>query len=261
MVDQRHRAPGLEVALLDVDPHRVVERHSHDEAHMVFVLDGLYVSSAQGAPPVSSGEALVFNPAGTTHRDRFEARGRVVSGQFLTLSIGADIMTAAEAEWGAMPRAVALQRPDALSTARQLAGASRYGAASALEWESIALALLGEVSRSSAPPVGGAPSWLRMVRMHLDDALGEPLGIRDLARTAGVHPVHLARVFRQCVGESPGAYQRRRRLEHAATLLRDTRRPISAIALACGFSDQAHLSRTFRAAYGVPPLAYRRERL
>jgi hypothetical protein len=36
--DVRRSAPGLEVAVLDADPHRVVERHGHEEAHFVLVL-------------------------------------------------------------------------------------------------------------------------------------------------------------------------------------------------------------------------------
>ena len=48
-----------------------VQRHSHDEAHFVLVLGGGYMSSARGAPDISSTPLLVFNPAGTTHRDRF----------------------------------------------------------------------------------------------------------------------------------------------------------------------------------------------
>jgi hypothetical protein len=47
-VDVRRHAPGLEIAVLNADPHRVVERHSHEEAHFVLVLSGLYVSTAAG---------------------------------------------------------------------------------------------------------------------------------------------------------------------------------------------------------------------
>ena len=88
-VNVRRCAPGLDVAVLDVDPHRIVERHSHEEAHFVLVLDGLYVSSASGADAISRGPFLVFNPAGTTHRDRFEARSRVMEGP-ISYAIGVD---------------------------------------------------------------------------------------------------------------------------------------------------------------------------
>lgn len=42
-----------------------------------------------------------------------------------------------------------------------------------------------------------APAWLHRVREQLDHSLGATITIAALARTAGVHPVHLARVFRR----------------------------------------------------------------
>jgi AraC family transcriptional regulator len=259
-VDRRLHAPGLEVAVLNVDPHRVVERHSHDEAHFVFVLDGLYISSAVGAAPVSSGPALIFNPAGTTHRDRFEARDRVMTGRFLTLSIGGDMIDAARQDRSAItPRAVALTSASAHALAHRLALASGDRIDDALQRESLALALLSEVATTPNASIRSAPAWLSIAREQLDDALGSDIRIADIAREAGVHPVHLARVFRQCTGVSPADYLRHRRLAHACTLLRETRRPLADIALTCGFVDQSHFSTTFRRAFSRTPTAYREQ--
>ncbi|MES3036008.1 MAG: AraC family transcriptional regulator [Gemmatimonadota bacterium] len=259
-VERRLRGDGMELALLDVDPHRVVERHSHDEAHFVFVLDGLYLSSARHAPPVSAGPALIFNPAGTTHRDRFEARGKVMSGRFLTLSLASALMAGAEDDGGAMPEALAIPAPEAIVIAERLVRAlPDAGTDGTLRRESLALALLAKVRpaprRTSA---GGAPAWLARARALLDESLGGVVSIADVAREAGVHPVHLARVFRKQLGATPGEYLRQRRLSHACTLLRDTRRPPAEIAQACGFVDQSHFATAFRRAFGVTPGTYRR---
>ncbi len=257
-LDRRVRLPGMEISVLKVDPHRVVERHSHDDAHFVFVLDGLYISSAMNAVPVSIGKALIFNPAGTTHRDRFEARDRVMSGQFLTLSIAPDVIEAAQYEAGVAPQPVALRSDAALAIAGELAATELNGGSDAtLRRESLALALLSEVATAQHVAPRGAPAWLASARAQLDDTLGGEIRIAEVARNAGVHPVHLARVFRQCVGMSPGDYLRHRRLEHARTLLRATRRPMSEIALTCGFVDQSHFTTAFRRAYRVTPSVYR----
>jgi AraC family transcriptional regulator len=257
-VDRRLRAPGLEVAVLSADPHRIVERHSHDDAHFVFVLDGLYISSAAGAVPVSAGPALIFNPAGTTHRDRFEARDRVMTGRFLTLSIGSDMIDAARQDAGeTTPRAVALTSVHAHSLAHRLATVSDDHVDDALQRESLALALLSEVTATRPAPHRSAPGWLSVACEQLDDALGSDIRIADIAREAGVHPVHLARMFRLSTGVTPGDYLRQRRLAHACTLLRESRRPLSDIALTCGFVDQSHFATAFRRAYRVTPSAYR----
>ena len=81
--------------------------------------------------------------------------------------------------------------------------------------------------------------------------------VAEFARAAGVHPVHLARVFRQYLGCTPGDYLRRPRLERAAVLLRETPRPLSDVALSCGFADQSHLANAFKRHTGVTPGAYR----
>ena len=70
--------------------------------------------------------------------------------------------------------------------------------------------------------------------------------------------MHLARVFRLHLGCTPGDYLRRRRLARAAVLLRETARPLSDVALACGFADQSHLAHAFRRHAGVSPGAFRR---
>lgn len=260
--DTHWRAPGVALSLLRVDPHRVVERHSHDDAHVVLVLDGLYLSTAQGAPPVSAGTALVFNPAGTTHRDRFESRGGGPDGRFLTLSLGADIMEAASPRAAVPARAIAIARDDTVAIALRLAtAAARHGADAELQRDALSLALLDAITQQATvkcDSAGGAPAWLARAREQLDDSLGGDVRLADVARTAGVHRVHLARAFRQHLGLTPADYLRRRRLEHARVLLRQTSRPLSDIALACGFSDQPHFTHAFRRAFAHTPSVYRR---
>ena len=40
-----------------------IEPHVHEDRHLVFVFGGNYITSAQGAPPVTSAPILVDNPA------------------------------------------------------------------------------------------------------------------------------------------------------------------------------------------------------
>jgi carbonic anhydrase len=50
------------------------------------------------------------------------------------------------------------------------------------------------------------PRWLAVARELLDDHCGEAVRVAERARAAGVHPVHLARVFRRYLGCTPGDY-------------------------------------------------------
>ena len=61
-----------------------------------------------------------------------------------------------------------------------------------------------------------APGWLRRVEERLRATYGEPPALGDLAREAGVHPVHLSRTYRRFRGEGIGDFVRRCRVAEAA---------------------------------------------
>lgn len=105
---------------------------------------------------------------------------------------------------------------------------------------------------------GPAPAWLARVRELLHARFAAPeLRVTELAAAAGVHPVHLARVFQARLGSTPAAYVWRPKLEAGAHALKTTNRPVGEIALDCAFADQSHLRRAFRRASGVPPTEFR----
>ena len=257
-VDTRRHVDGFEVALMDVDPEGVVERHLHEEAHFVFVLAGLYVSSAVGADAISRGQTLVFNPPGTTHRDPFEARARVMEGRFLTLSLPLICSLPPPARVSRRTRRSHSAMRMQLRLLRVLHAPVRAPAIPPLftrsHWP----------CRCCRPPyvrLGSArvlPHWLSVAEELLRDACDQGVRIADLAAVAGVHPVHFARVFRHFNQCTPADYLRHRRVEHAEVLLRSSARPLSEIAASCGFADQSHFSNCFRRVRGMTPGACRR---
>ena len=86
-----------------------------------------------------------------------------------------------------------------------------------------------------------------------------PIGaaLVELALDIGVHPVHLARVFRKNFDCTVGEFVRRLRIERACKEIAESSAPISEIALALGFYDQSHFSNTFKRFTGMTPAAYR----
>ena len=248
-----HRAAGgFALSVAAADPARPVERHTHEEAHFILLLDGHYFSSARGAGHLHAEPALIYNPPGTTHRDTFPD----CHGRFLGLSVSArrieelrDIARPAEA-------AIRLWDPSALALSHRIARSVAHGDDD-LHLESLCLELLGAFERdvrSASRP----PPWLITAREALHDRASRPITVAGVAREAGVHPVHLARTFRRFFGCTPGEYLRNRRIEQAALLARVTERPLAEIALDCGFFDQSHLTRAFARVFGVSPAAYRR---
>jgi AraC family transcriptional regulator len=62
-----------------------IHRHQHADMRLIVLLSGHYVSEAAGMPDVCTGPAVILNPPGTEHRDRFRSR----DGRFLTLTMPA----------------------------------------------------------------------------------------------------------------------------------------------------------------------------
>jgi len=106
---------------------------------------------------------------------------------------------------------------------------------------------------------GGLPPVLKnRICEFIEEHIGEKISLGALSSVAGLSPNHFARAFQQSVGIPPHQYLLRRRLEHVGQMLRETRLPLSQIALAAGFSDQSHLARHFRRMTGVSPSLARR---
>lgn len=78
-----------------------------------------------------------------------------------------------------------------------------------------------------------------------------------IAERVHVHPVYLARAFKERKGLTIGEYQLKAKLKNAVSLLLNTNQSISSISFANGFYDDAHFIRSFKAIYKISPHKFR----
>jgi AraC-like DNA-binding protein len=167
-----------------------------------------------------------------------------------------------------------LSRPDGIEIADPVVQHLAYGALPALEHperanplfiQHLALALGVHVlhnysgARIREPVNGGLAPWqlaraTELLREHLDGNL--PLA--RLAAECNLSRSHFTRAFKASTGLPPHQWLLARRVERAKDLMRTSELPLSEIALACGFSEQAHLTRVFSRSVGLTPSAWRR---
>lgn len=95
---------------------------------------------------------------------------------------------------------------------------------------------------------------VRLMEAHVD----QPLTIAHVARRVGLTPRALENIFRRSIGETPGAYYLRLRLNAARRLVADTRLPMADIAARTGFSSAATFSRAFTNGFGKSPSTLRK---
>jgi len=65
------------------------------------------------------------------------------------------------------------------------------------------------------------------------------------------------RDFNDHFGEAPGKWLQKRRVQHAANLISNTRMSITQIAFESGFEDLSHFSRAFKKVMGTSPSTYK----
>jgi len=90
----------------------------------------------------------------------------------------------------------------------------------------------------------------------IQSRFNQPLDMDTLTDIAGVSRAQLERDFQRVFDLSPGRYQTRLKLQHAATLLGGAA-SIAEIALDCGYADQSAFSRRFLAETGQTPSRFR----
>nr|WP_322028335.1 AraC family transcriptional regulator [Paraburkholderia sp. J76] len=104
------------------------------------------------------------------------------------------------------------------------------------------------------------PALLRRLlraKDRMDAASHEAWPVKRLAEVSGVSEAHFARSFKRAFGLPPHRYLLTRRIEQAATLLRDTDLDITDIAFATGWESLGTFGRTFRDVTGLSPSAMR----
>jgi transcriptional regulator GlxA family with amidase domain len=101
-------------------------------------------------------------------------------------------------------------------------------------------------------------SLVREAMLLIEQDLADPQPLLPLFER-GVGVRQLERRFTADVGISAREYRTRLRMSRARWMVESSDRPMTEIALECGFSDAAYFSRTFRSHFGIQPTNARRQ--
>lgn len=88
---------------------------------------------------------------------------------------------------------------------------------------------------------------------YIQDNLEYSIVWNDVCKKCGISEYHFHRIFSTYMGESPGSFIKRKRMEKAAVYLscRGKEMSIVDISLLCGYSSQANFSKAFKLYFGV----------
>nr|WP_319515250.1 AraC family transcriptional regulator [uncultured Cohaesibacter sp.] len=115
------------------------------------------------------------------------------------------------------------------------------------------------VRRLALETVDKIPPQVQLVRRYIEDHLGSPITMTQLAELSGLSPQHLNRLYQAAFDENPLDCLWRLRVRRGAYLLSHTGKQISQIAYEVGFKTPNHFSRQIKEAYGLSPRKLRAE--
>lgn len=195
-----------------------VGRHRHAHAFAAVVLAGEYVEVGDtGCHRVGPGSVLFH--------DAFEAH-RHVAG-----SAGAEVFV------------LPVERPAPMAHG-QVADADAVVRLAERDWRAAAAALIA----NSVPTWFEPRDWPELLAREL---CADPrLGLAAWAERHGLHAGSLSRGFRALFGVTPAQFRAVQKSRRAVAALTEIDRPLSDVAIASGFADQAHMARAVRARTG-----------
>ncbi|WP_309120636.1 AraC family transcriptional regulator [Paenibacillus sp.] len=108
---------------------------------------------------------------------------------------------------------------------------------------------------AEAPPAAEDP--FQYTRNYMNEHFSQKIDFASLSALAGYSYDRYRHLFKDRTGFSPGQYVVNKRLEHACKLLRQTGLSVSAVAMECGFSNDAQFCSVFKREQGMTPGQYR----
>lgn len=253
---RQYEAGGLCLSETLYLPGSTLPPHSHESDYFCFVLSGSYRERYEQRVRSCEPLTVLYHPAGELHSQFFDRTAvdlfRIEPSPARLRDRGDPCVTIDGRDFrGGLPLVLAhklyheFRRPDSVSH---------------LAIEGLWLELIVALARHSQTRKGNSrrpPRWLSSAHDLIDSRCLEHLTLGEISQAVGVHPVTLARAFREQYQCTIGQIVRRKRIDFACRELVKCDTPIAAIAIAAGFYDQSHFTRTFRALIGITPTEYR----
>ena len=261
-VEGKHEQCGAIFTNLRHASPKKLPAHAHELAFFALLLEGEYGERYQRRDRQFRPFTIHFRPAGVPHQDEVGPRGvrffeieirpswrQKLADYSAALDLAHDDCAGGPLLWFGM------------RMYREFLGndSTDNSAADDVVVESLLAEMLGYVARMRPENVAHPPAWLGRVIEKLTAEYCERLTLDELSLEAGVHPVHLSRVFRKFVGEGIGERVHRLRIRAACEQMLTRELSMAEISLTTGYADQSHFTRAFRRATGMTPGAFRRQ--
>ncbi|HMB91370.1 MAG TPA: AraC family transcriptional regulator [Rhodothermales bacterium] len=225
--------------------------HAHPFPNVSIIIQGHLEEETPVGRAVGSASSVIVKPAKVVHENQFGPQGAILLNVQLDDDVHwGEMSTEGLKRWNWLHTGTATQ--EAIALLHDVADAA-FDPATLVDAVYALLAALPESAPASGPP----PPWLLRVRDRMMDMPSYPHRVDQLAADARVHPVYLARVFKQHFHTTITASLHHLRLRRATDQLASSDRSLADIAYEMGFADQSHFGRVFKSTFQTSPGAFR----
>lgn len=222
--------------------------HRHENQYFSILLNGTYLEKNEASETqVLPGDAL-FRPEGYVHQNYFKDK----DAYCFNVEFGKEWMKKYDYDFK-FPEQLAHFKAGMTPFLVQMLVGFMGGKQIDLIEETIADFLF----QIDEKPVKLRQPWLEKLLKILENELGTFHSLDSLSKRIFIHPVYMARAFKQHTGLTIGQYQLKMKLANALRLLIDTLKPISEISHLHGFFDDSHFINSFRSYYNISPYQFR----
>ena len=249
----RFATRDLAVSLYHQQPLSHLPQHAHAGWSICFVMRGDYRESCGKTVQDFKEADVIVKTAAAIHEDRFGNKGAdcllVELSPRMVESTGVSSVCALSGSY----RRLSLAKLG-VRICRELRLRDNV---TPLALEALTLEVITDLLRATSRVRLRPPAWLQKVRDFLQSSLPGQTTLQAIANEVGVHPAHIARVFRRQCGCSVGDFLRNQQVVEAANRLTASDESLASIAYALGFADQSHFTRVFKEFKGATPRQYR----
>jgi AraC family transcriptional regulator len=230
------------VSVTSYDVNEFIEPHKHCHPHISLLLKGSYLENSSISNTIIKAGQVIFRSAGYVHANSFVIEGKCFNLEWKPL--------ACEYLQPVTATPYAIHSANQYFSLQKLVAAQFNGIDLSLQTEWV-LDILKQYCHPDKKH--WKTPWIDELKEILRIELSTFHSLESLSKRLHVHPVYMARAFKQKTGYTIGEFELEMKLNHAIMLIYQKDFPVFKVAQLSGFYDTAHLIKSFRFFYGTTP--------
>lgn len=237
------------LSITSYNPYCEIVKHYHDNNYISILIKGQYLEKNKVESNLISAGEILFRPQAYNHENQFENLG----GTCFNIEFKSEWQKEIDTPL-VLPNKFTNYKTGAFPSLYKLLVHFQNQNIGDVAFEFICDWLF-ELNQKNLSK--GHLPWIEKIIQILENETDCFHTLQSLSERVCVHPIYLARAFKEKKGLTVGEFQLKMKLENATSMLMNSILAISEISFLNGFFDDAHFIRSFKSVYSISPHQFR----